>query len=312
MYRIRFHGRGGQGMKTASRILGSAFFLEGYEVQDAPRYGAERRGAPIFAYVRADRNPINERGIIQKADLVIVADDSLIAVPAAGVLTGINAETVLLLYSDTDIETWKSRLNLDCTVLILPADQAIADPLERRYAGTGCAGAAAQLLGVISREHLQQAISQELAQLGDTVVEKNIQHALAAFDAMQTHHGCVKQGTGIHVSDYEAPDWVTLPFEVARVSAPAIHAALTSEKSPTGLWRTMRPVIDYNLCNRCWWVCSTFCPDGAIKVTAGQYPLIDYDHCKGCMICVSQCPPHAISSVPETQAARQRMEEAPA
>ncbi|MEN8711676.1 MAG: 2-oxoacid:acceptor oxidoreductase family protein, partial [Arenicellales bacterium] len=45
MYRIRFHGRGGQGMKTASRILGTAFFLAGYEVQDAPRYGAERRGA---------------------------------------------------------------------------------------------------------------------------------------------------------------------------------------------------------------------------------------------------------------------------
>ncbi|MGA7278297.1 MAG: 2-oxoacid:acceptor oxidoreductase family protein, partial [Desulfocapsaceae bacterium] len=68
MYRIRFHGRGGQGMKTASRILGRAFFLAGYEVQDAPRYGAERRGAPIFAYVRAARSPINERGIIQQPD----------------------------------------------------------------------------------------------------------------------------------------------------------------------------------------------------------------------------------------------------
>ena len=58
MYRIRFHGRGGQGMKTASRILGTAFFIQGYEVQDAPRYGAERRGAPIFAYVRAAWQPI--------------------------------------------------------------------------------------------------------------------------------------------------------------------------------------------------------------------------------------------------------------
>ena len=85
MYRIRFHGRGGQGMKTASRLLGAAFFREGYEVQDAPRYGAERRGAPIFAYVRADRVPINERGIIRHPDLVIVADDSLVPVPAAGV-----------------------------------------------------------------------------------------------------------------------------------------------------------------------------------------------------------------------------------
>ena len=86
MYRIRFHGRGGQGMKTASRILGTAFFFEGFEVQDAPRYGAERRGAPIFAYVRASKETINERGIITAPDLVIVADDSLIAIPAAGVL----------------------------------------------------------------------------------------------------------------------------------------------------------------------------------------------------------------------------------
>lgn len=312
MYRIRFHGRGGQGMKTASRILGTAFFLEGYEVQDAPRYGAERRGAPIFAYVRADRTPINERGIIRNADLVIVADDSLIAVPAAGVLTGINADTVLLLYSDTHAETWKSRLNLDCMVLIQPVDKATSDPLERRYAGTSCAGAAAQLLGVISREHLQQAIAQELAQLGSAIIEKNIHHALTAYDAMQPQHGCVRQGRAFRVSELQAPDWVTLPFEDARVSAPAIHAALTSEKSPTGLWRTMRPVIDYSRCNRCWWVCSTFCPDGAIEVTPNQFPRIDYDHCKGCMVCVSQCPPHAISSVPETEASKQTMEESPA
>ena len=85
MFRIRFHGRGGQGMKTASRILGSAFFFEGYEVQDAPRYGAERRGAPMFAYVRADRRAINERGVITNPDLVVVSDDSLVPVPAAGV-----------------------------------------------------------------------------------------------------------------------------------------------------------------------------------------------------------------------------------
>jgi pyruvate ferredoxin oxidoreductase gamma subunit len=48
-------------MKTASRILGTALFKAGYQVQDAPRYGAERRGAPIFAYVRADQKTINER-----------------------------------------------------------------------------------------------------------------------------------------------------------------------------------------------------------------------------------------------------------
>jgi len=81
MYRIRFHGRGGQGIKMASRVLGTALFRAGFKVQDAPKYGAERRGAPIFSYVRADQHPINERGQIYSPDLVVVADDTLLAYP---------------------------------------------------------------------------------------------------------------------------------------------------------------------------------------------------------------------------------------
>ena len=50
MYRIRFHGRGGQGMKTASQVLGTALFLAGVEAQDAPRYGAARRRGPIRSF----------------------------------------------------------------------------------------------------------------------------------------------------------------------------------------------------------------------------------------------------------------------
>ena len=52
MLRVRFRGRGGQGMKTASRLLGSAAFHAGYVVQDSPLYGAERRGAPMTACTR--------------------------------------------------------------------------------------------------------------------------------------------------------------------------------------------------------------------------------------------------------------------
>jgi pyruvate ferredoxin oxidoreductase gamma subunit len=90
MIRIRFHGRGGQGMKTASRIPGTACFLCGCEVQDAPRYGAERRGAPIFAFGRLGDQPIWERGVITRPDLTVVAEPSLIAIPAAGMLAGLD------------------------------------------------------------------------------------------------------------------------------------------------------------------------------------------------------------------------------
>lgn len=302
MFRIRFHGRGGQGMKTASRILGDAFFLCGYEVQDAPRYGAERRGAPIFAYVRADKQSINERGIINRPDLVIVADDSLVAVPAAGVLQGITQQTVLLINSHESIDTWEERLNVPGQVIILPVSEDVEDRAELPFLGTMCAGAAARLIGVIPLEHLQQAIRDELAHLGAGVVEKNLQQATEAYQLATDYEAKVIEGKEISAQDYASPDWVDLPFESAKISAPTIHTGLTSELSATGAWRSMRPVIDYQRCNRCWWVCSEFCPDGAIAVDDMGYPQIDLEHCKGCMICVAQCPPHAIEGVSESAA----------
>lgn len=298
-------------MKTASRILGRAFFLEGFEIQDAPRYGAERRGAPIFAYVRAAQETINERGIIQQPALVVVADDSLIGLPAAEVLAGITADTVLLLYSNIDAATWQHRLNLHNPVLILPVGQEAADPLLRRYAGARCVGATARLTGVISRPCLEQAIQEELSGHDAAVVAANRQHALAAYAAMQDHQAIVQPGLPISAATFTPVQWVDPPFEDATISAPAIHGAATSEALQTGLWRTMRPIIAYDRCNRCWWVCSTFCPDGAIKVTENRYPQIDYAHCKGCMVCVSQCPPHAIDTVPEADADQTPIEEPP-
>jgi pyruvate ferredoxin oxidoreductase gamma subunit len=299
MYQIRFHGRGGQGMKTASRMLGTAFFLEGFEVQDAPRYGAERRGAPIFAYVRAARTPINERGVVRRPDLVIVADDSLVGVPAAGVMQGVHEQTVLLINSHETAATWQQRLNACCRVLVLPATEEVEDRAELPYVGAACAGAAACLVGAIGREALQRAIADELGHLGEVVVSANLARADSAFEAMQAQAGLVKEGPPPAAAGYQPPDWVDLPFEDARAAAPSIHAAATSVEVRTGLWRTLRPVIDFARCSGCWWVCSTYCPDGAIKVTADQLPDIDYDHCKGCMVCVAVCPPHAIEAVPE-------------
>lgn len=302
MYRIRFHGRGGQGTKTASRILGTAFFQEGFEVQDAPRYGAERRGAPIFAYVRAARRPIQERGNIAHPDLVIVADDTLVPVPAAGVLAGITAHTVLLINSVAPAEEWRQRLKLAGPVVTLPAKAEVADRAELPFIGAMCAGAAARLVGVIRSESLAGALRAELDALGAEIVEKNLEHALWAYAAMAAHTGLVAEAADTPVAEAVPPDWIELPFEAAFVSAPEIHAAANSVEVRTGLWRTMRPVIDYARCRRCAWVCSTLCPDSAIGVAADGRPEIDYDHCKGCLICVAVCPPHAIRAIAEGEA----------
>lgn len=301
MYQIRFHGRGGQGIKTASRILGTAFFLEGYEVQDAPRYGAERRGAPIFAYVRASKEQINDRGVIQKPDLVIVADDTLVPVPAAGVLDGVTKKTTVLINSHDSKETWTGRLNTESQVLILPVSEESEDRAELPFIGAMCAGAGACLLGVISLKSLEKAIRTELQDLGKDIVDKNIEYAKTAFKSMNKDKGTVTETDETLADTYDSPDWVDVPFESAEQSAPVIHAGLTSVEVRTGLWRILRPEIDYDRCNNCWWICSTFCPDSAINVSDENIPEVDYDHCKGCMICVAICPSHAIEAVPEKQ-----------
>ena len=305
MYRIRFHGRGGQGMKTASRILGRAFFQEGFEVQDAPRYGAEQRGAPVFAYVRASRQPIHERGVIQRPDLVIVADETLVPVPAAGVLIGVRPRTVLLINSRESPDAFRSRFNLESPILMIPALEAAEERAEPALIGATCAGAAARLIGVIARESLEQAIRHELAPLGPELIDRNLEKANVAFRLMEQQAGCVTESEAASAADYLPPDWIDLPFEAARVSAPVIHAGLTSVEQKTGLWRTLRPVIHYDRCHRCWPLCSTYCPESAVLVTKEGYPEIDYDHCKGCMICVAQCPTHAIEAVSERDALAQ-------
>jgi pyruvate ferredoxin oxidoreductase gamma subunit len=214
------------------------------------------------------------------------------------VLQGITDDTVLLINSDEEPDTWKERLNLKCRVVVLPGLK-IEEVSEIKFTGAASAGGAAALTGVISRESLEKAIEEEIAPLGSVLVKENLLRALSAYDLMAEFKGAVKEGISVAAKGYKSPEWIEFPFEGTDLSSPAIHATATSERMKTGLWRTMRPVIDYELCNHCWWLCSTFCPESAIKVSEGGTPEIDYDHCKGCMICMAQCPPHAISAVSE-------------
>lgn len=78
MIAIRFHGRGGQGAVIASKLLASAFFKEGWQVQAFPSFGAERSGAPVTAFLRADRQRITLHYQIYEPDHVVVLDPVLL------------------------------------------------------------------------------------------------------------------------------------------------------------------------------------------------------------------------------------------
>src|SRR5699024_8040718 len=78
MIEIRWHGRGGQGAKTASLLLADTAFNTGKYIQGFPEYGPERMGAPITAYNRISNNPIRIHSNIYEPDYVVVVDDTLL------------------------------------------------------------------------------------------------------------------------------------------------------------------------------------------------------------------------------------------
>lgn len=77
-YEIRWHGRGGQGAKTAALLLADVAFQTGAYVQGFPEYGPERMGAPITAYNRISQKPIRVHSNIYTPDLVVVVDETLL------------------------------------------------------------------------------------------------------------------------------------------------------------------------------------------------------------------------------------------
>jgi len=78
MIEVIIHGRGGQGVLTASQLLALSAFEGGNEVQAFPSFGAERRGGPVHGYCRIDKKEISMRTPINKADFVLMFDEKML------------------------------------------------------------------------------------------------------------------------------------------------------------------------------------------------------------------------------------------
>jgi 2-oxoacid:acceptor oxidoreductase gamma subunit (pyruvate/2-ketoisovalerate family) len=95
MIEVKVSGRGGQGAVLASQILAAAFFQKGFYVQSFPSFGAERRGAPVSAFVRADSREITLRYSVQHPDWIVLFDAHLLDNPM--IMGGASEKTSLLI-----------------------------------------------------------------------------------------------------------------------------------------------------------------------------------------------------------------------
>lgn len=80
MEEIRFHGRGGQGVVTAAKLLAAAAFLDGRQAQETAIYGLERRGAPVVSFTRIGDKPIRITASVYEPDCIVVLDGKLLTV----------------------------------------------------------------------------------------------------------------------------------------------------------------------------------------------------------------------------------------
>lgn len=153
MIEIRWHGRGGQGAKTASLLLADAAFNTGKYIQGFPEYGPERMGAPITAYNRISSTPITIHSNIYNPDYVVVVDDSLLE--CVNVTSGLKETGAIVINTTRDTNYLKSVLKgYNGDIYTIDAKKISEEALGRYFPNTPMLAAIVKVSGVMSDEAL--------------------------------------------------------------------------------------------------------------------------------------------------------------
>ena len=150
---IRWHGRGGQGAKTASLLLADAAFNTGKYIQGFPEYGPERMGAPITAYNRISDKPITIHSNIYEPDYVVVVDDTLLeTVP---ITAGLKNTGAIVINTTKNAEEIKGLLKgYEGKVYKIDARKISEEALGRYFPNTPMLAAIVKVSKVMSDEEL--------------------------------------------------------------------------------------------------------------------------------------------------------------
>ena len=148
---IRWHGRGGQGTKTASLLLADAAFNTGKYIQGFPEYGPERMGAPITAYNRISDNPITVHSNIYEPDYVVVVDETLLE--TVDVTAGLKADGAIVINTTKSADYLKSVLKgYKGKVYTIDARKVSTEALGRYFPNTPMLAAIVKVTGIMNDE----------------------------------------------------------------------------------------------------------------------------------------------------------------
>ena len=181
---IRWHGRGGQGAKTASLLLADAAFNTGKYIQGFPEYGPERMGAPITAYNRISDTPIRVHSNIYDPDYVVVVDDTLLQ--GVDVTNGLKENGAILINSNKTPEQLRQYLNgYKGKIYTIDATRISLDCLKANFPNTAMLSAIIKITGIMTKDQLltdmKESFKHKFARKPD-VIEPNMQAIERAYD----------------------------------------------------------------------------------------------------------------------------------
>lgn len=186
---IRWHGRGGQGAKTAAAMVAEVAVEAGKYAQAAPEYGAEREGAPIKAYTRISGTPIRVHDAIYYPDIVIVLDDTLLE--GLGVEDGLVEDGVLLVNTKQSPADVRAKLGIEGPkVYTIDATTIAIDEIKRPIPNTVMMGALAAVSDVVDVPHIKKSIDKKFgAKLSEEMLQGNMRALDRASQEVKSENG---------------------------------------------------------------------------------------------------------------------------
>jgi len=174
---IRWHGRGGQGAVTSAELVAQAAINEGKYAQAFPAFGAERRGAPVVAFVRINCDePIRVRAEVAEPDVVVVLDPGLLRIE--NVTSGLKANGMVVVNTKKQPEQIRQEFSINWSLATVDATTIARELLGVPIVNTSMVGALLRATGVVKLESLFEPLRQRFGRLA----ERNINAMKRAYE----------------------------------------------------------------------------------------------------------------------------------
>jgi len=182
---VRWHGRGGQGAVTASKLLATSALAEGNYIQAFPEYGPERMGAPIQSFTRISETPIKIHCHVTNPSIVVVLDTTLLK--AVDITEGLTEDGVLIINTEESAADIIKKLNLKGRkVYTVNASKIAEDTIGRPLPNTPLIGALIKVTGLLTLNNVLTDIEDKFKEkFSSKIVEDNIKAIKRAYQEVK-------------------------------------------------------------------------------------------------------------------------------